>query len=224
MTLQPITTDDGSPTFRSIIYDEPYHSKSGAVEESFKKYALALNIWEKKNPIIYDICSGMGYNAAAAIDVFLEKGSGTITIYCYENDEEIIHKTLDVNPAFKNYNLIKTLVDNYFKNKETTFNEEKEGKQIKLILRIGDARELIKTEKENADFVFFDPFSPKKHPEMWTEEFFKDIYQKMNNPGLLSTYSYARIVKDNLKNAGFSVTAGPVVGRRSPSTIAKKEA
>jgi tRNA U34 5-methylaminomethyl-2-thiouridine-forming methyltransferase MnmC len=225
MTLQPIITDDGSPTFRSTVYDEPYHSKSGAVEEAFKKYALPLKIWEKENPVIYDVCSGMGYNAAAAIDVFLEKGKSgnTITIYLYENDEEIIKKTLDVNPEFKSYNIIKDSVSEYFKTGKVEFTKNVEEKKIKLILRVGDARELIKIESEKADFVFFDPFSPKKHPEMWVEEFFKDVYEKLNNKGILSTYSYARIVRDNLTSAGFRVTAGPVVGRRSPSTIAFKE-
>ncbi|MGV8162650.1 MAG: tRNA (5-methylaminomethyl-2-thiouridine)(34)-methyltransferase MnmD [Candidatus Nanoarchaeia archaeon] len=225
MTLQPILTDDGSPTFRSEIYDEPYHSKSGAVEESFKKYALPLKIWEKENPIIYDVCSGMGYNAAAAIDVFLEKAKegNSITIYCYENDELIINKTLEVNPEFKNYSIVRELVSEYFKSGKTVIEKEKQGKKIKLILRIGDAREIIKVEKEKADFVFFDPFSPKKHPEMWVEEFFKDVYEKMNNEGILSTYSYARSVRDNLQTVGFIVTAGPIVGRRSPSTMAFKK-
>jgi len=225
MTMQPITTDDGSPTFRSTVYDEPYHSKSGAVEESYKKYALPLKIWEIENPVIYDVCSGMGYNAAAAIDVFVEKGkSGSlITIHLYENDLEIIKKTLEVSPEFKNYNIIKSLVKKYLDLGEIEFFQEIDDKKIKLILRVGDARELIKIEEQKADFVFFDPFSPKKHPEMWVKEFLEDVFEKMNKPGTLSTYSYARIVRDNLTSVGFRVTAGPIVGRRSPSTIAFKE-
>jgi tRNA U34 5-methylaminomethyl-2-thiouridine-forming methyltransferase MnmC len=229
MSLEPITTDDGSPTFRSEKYDEPYHSKSGAIEECFEKYINPLKIWEKESPVIYDVCSGMGYNAAAAIDAFLEKGKGTITIYCYENDPEIIEKSLEIEPAFKNYFMIKELVNNYFRTGQAEFETEIKGKEqqillkIKLILRVGDARELIPKEKETADFVFFDPFSPKKHPEMWKEPFFKDIFLKMNKGGVLATYSYARVVRDNLKAAGFVVSAGPVVGRRSPSTIARKE-
>jgi len=111
MSIQPIVTDDGSPSFRNNNYDEAYHSKSGAIEESFKKYALPLKIWEKENPVIYDVCFGIGYNAAAAIDVFLEKGKGELKIYCYENDPEILKKALEINPEFKNYELIKNVVD-----------------------------------------------------------------------------------------------------------------
>ncbi|MFA6072746.1 MAG: MnmC family methyltransferase [Candidatus Woesearchaeota archaeon] len=219
MSIQPIVTDDGSPSFRNNNYDEAYHSKSGAIEESFKKYALPLKIWEKENPVIYDVCFGIGYNAAAAIDVFLEKGKGELKIYCYENDPEILKKALEINPEFKNYELIKKFVEIFFNENKIEFKQN----NICLIMRVGDARELIKIEKENADFVFFDPFSPKKHPEMWEREFLKDIYEHMNKMGILSTYSYARIVRDNLKDVGFTVSAGPVIGRRSPSTIAKKE-
>jgi tRNA U34 5-methylaminomethyl-2-thiouridine-forming methyltransferase MnmC len=214
----PIITDDGSPSFRNEFYDQPYHSKSGAIEEAFKKYAIPLKIWETKDPVIYDVCFGIGYNAAAALDLFKEKGSGKIIIYCFENDEDILKKVPEINPQFKNYNLIQDLINQYFKEGKTILEKD----NVTLILCVGDARELIKNVQDNADFVFFDPFSPKKHPEMWTLDFFKDIYARVKEGGILSTYSYARIVRDNLRDAGFAVSAGPVVGRRSPSTIAVK--
>lgn len=218
MNIEPIITDDGSPSFRNIFYDQPYHSKSGAIEEAFQKYAVPLKIWEKKNPVIYDVCFGIGYNAAAAIDLFIEKGTGKLTVYCFENDEEILGKILQINPGFRNFSIIKNAIKNYFDDGKTEYAEC----DVHLILCIGDAKKMIKDTGQNADFVFFDPFSPKKHPEMWEEPFFRDIYEKTNENGILSTYSYARIVRDNLKSAGFEVTAGPIVGRRSPSTIAFK--
>jgi tRNA U34 5-methylaminomethyl-2-thiouridine-forming methyltransferase MnmC len=218
MNIIPIITDDGSPSFRNVFYDQPYHSKSGAIEEAFKKYAIPLKIWEKENPVIYDVCFGIGYNAAAALDLFLEKGRGRIIIYCFENDEEILKKCLEINPDFKSYALIKEVIRVFFEEGKIILEKD----NVKLILCVGDARKIVNKVQEKADFVFFDPFSPKKHPEMWVEEFFRDIYKKINKGGILSTYSYARSVRDNLKNVGFVVSAGPVVGRRSPSTIAVK--
>jgi tRNA U34 5-methylaminomethyl-2-thiouridine-forming methyltransferase MnmC len=218
MNIIPIITDDGSPSFRNIFYDEPYHSKSGGVEEAFKKYAEPLKIWEKENPIIFDVCFGIGFNAAAAIDLFLEKGCGKLTIYCFENDIEILKQCLNISPQFKNYSLIKRMINEFLEKN----NEVYEDERVKLILKYGDAKLLMETVEQYADFVFFDPFSPKKHPEMWRCEFFKLIYAKMTLKGILSTYSYARIVRENLKAAGFNVSAGPIVGRRSPSTIATK--
>jgi tRNA U34 5-methylaminomethyl-2-thiouridine-forming methyltransferase MnmC len=57
---------------------------------------------------------------------------------------------------------------------------------------------------------------------MWTNEFFIDIRNKMKENGRLSTYSCARFVRDNLRQAGFIVKDGPIIGRKSPSTIAVK--
>jgi hypothetical protein len=41
----------------------------------------------------------------------------------------------------------------------------------------------------------------------------------MKEGAKLSTYSYARWIRNNLKNAGFEVLDGPILGRRSPSTV-----
>ncbi len=78
----------------------------------------------------------------------------------------------------------------------------------------------IKNIDDKFDAVFLDPFSPPKNPEMWTEEFFREIKKRMKKGARLTTYSCARMVRDNLRNAGFRVYDGPKVGRRGPSTIA----
>ena len=84
----------------------------------------------------------------------------------------------------------------------------------------GDAKKLIKTINQKADVVFFDPFSPEKVPDMWATEFIKNIKAKMKPNSTLTTYSYAKKVRNNLKQAGFTLKDGPTIGRRSPSTIA----
>ena len=68
--------------------------------------------------------------------------------------------------------------------------------------------------------MFLDPFSPPKNPELWTESFFREVKKLMKPKAILATYSCARIVRDNLKKAGFIVKDGPIIGRRSPSTLA----
>ena len=51
-------------------------------------------------------------------------------------------------------------------------------------------------------------------------EFFKEIKRLMNPGAILTTYSCARIVRDNMKAVGLTVEDGPVLGRRGPATIA----
>jgi len=209
--MKPLKTRDNSLTFFNEKAGDYYHSQSGAKEEAFEKHAKALEVDKADNPVIFDICFGLGYNTAAALD--LVKNAA---IYCFENDKEILNKILEIDADFKSYILIKAFIKDFLEKGINKYENDK----IKLIIVFGDAREKIKEINNKADFVFFDAFSPAKVPEMWTKDFFSDIHSKMKKNGKLSTYSCAKFVRNNLKEAGFEVKDGPIIGRRSPSTIA----
>lgn len=210
--MRLVKTKDNSITFYNKEAKDYYHSQSGAREEAFEKHAKALKVSSKKSPIIFDICFGLGYNTTAALDLI----KGKIKIYCFENDKKILKQILKINADFKSYPIIKEFVKNFLEKNKIIYKKD----NIRLIMVFGDAKEKIKIIKNKADFVFFDPFSPAKVPEMWTKEFFKNIKEKMKKGAKLSTYSSAKFVKENLKKAGFEIKKGPIIGRRTPSTIA----
>ena len=168
--MDQITTKDGSITYYNDDVRDYYHTKSGAMEEAVEKHVKALSVVPGK--VIFDICFGLGYNSAAALDL------GPCTIYCFENNKEILKKILEIDVDFKSYSIVKEFVKSFLDGKNVY---EKNG--VKLVMVFGDVREKINSVEEKADYVFFDPFSPAKVPEMWTKEFFKDIFDKMNvNP------------------------------------------
>ncbi|MFH1439280.1 MAG: MnmC family methyltransferase [Candidatus Woesearchaeota archaeon] len=220
--IKPILTDDNSITYFNEKYQETYHSKTGAVEEALKKFVEPTNI---KNLAmsgqfsILDVCFGLGYNTAVAIDIALkENPKCKIEVIALENDITILDEINKINPEINSYLLIKQLVNN--KDYELNVNN------IKIKLLLGDARKTIKkinpdilSPQKKFDVCFLDPFSPKKCPELWEESFFSEIHKIMGRNSILATYSCARIVRDNLKKAGFIVKDGPVVGRRAPGTI-----
>ena len=232
--IKKVKTDDGSETFYNPYYGETYKSTSGAAYESMEKYARPTRLQEMAKMasrssvkaegtiFIMDVCFGLGYNSAAAIDIILEENPYcNISIVGLENDPEILAKTAEVNQGFRHYSIIRKAA------KEL---EYKEGNvSIKIIL--GDARDAVKKLNQDCnqksmsgfDAVFLDPFSPKKCPELWTEEFISGIYALMKKGAILTTYSCAGIVRRNLSKAGFSVKEGPCIGRRSPSLIAIKQ-
>lgn len=217
--MKLIKTADDTETFLNEEVGESYHSQTGAVEEAFKKYAVPCKIKElaRSGKIrILDICSGILYNSAAAIDTALEENPDCeIEIVALEFDPEIVEKIQEINPPFKCYPLIKKISTDNLKIKEGNVN-------INLIL--GDARETIKQLQDDSfDAVFMDPFSPKTSPEMWEVSFFKEIHRVIKENKILATYTCARMARDNLKEAGFSYDDGPIVGRRGPGTIAWKE-
>ncbi len=100
--------------------------------------------------------------------------------------------------------------------------EFREGK-VRIRILLGDARETVKSLPENYfDAVFYDPFSPKTMPEMWSTELLREMWRVMSKSAILATYSCARMVRENLSRAGLIYDEGPIVGRRGPGTIARK--
>ena len=201
--MKTVQTKDGSLTFYNPDYDEHYHSLSGAMEEAQKKYVEALEV--KDGDTILDICFGLGYNTYAAI---LAKTN--LKIVALEKDEAVLQKLQEIDQP--KFDIIKKLAkDKVYKDNDY---------DLKLIM--GNAEQTIKQVTETFDIVFLDPFSPKKNPELWTTDFFKEIFKRMKPGARLATYSCARLVRENLKAVGFEVTDGPTIGRWAPATIAKK--
>lgn len=214
MPDEKVVTNDGSITFHSSEYDEAYHSVSGALTEADKKYSEVCGIGSREEADVLDICFGLGYNSAAAIDAFKGKRLRIVGLESYQGIvDEIIRMVNGGEYPFKCKELMQKVADdgNYADDVVT----------INLVM--GDARETIKALGDGSfDCVFLDPFSPKKCPELWTKEFFSEIYRVLRKKGIVATYSCARVVRENFAGAGFVVKDGPVVGRRGPGTVALK--
>ena len=208
--MKLVKTQDGSFTVFNEAAGEHYHSISGALEESFEKHVNAIGVEDDFR--ILDFCFGLGYNSIAAT-----KNHNNLQIIGLENDIEIIRAIhiLEVPESIKpEFDAFQNLAEKL----EIT---DKNNNTIKLI--IGDALQTIDQLPDNFfDRVFFDPFSPGKQPEMWSEEIFQKVFDKMKQGGKLSTYSCAKWIRENMKNVGFKVLDGPVVGRKSPATIVIK--
>jgi len=219
--MKQVVTKDDSITFYNEEFKEHYHSQSGAAEEAVKKFVEPTNIKElaKTGEVkILDICFGLGYNSAAAIDaIFTVNKDCKIEIIGLENDEEIFEVIKTITTPFTSYHLILKLAHNEL----LDLIEE----NIHIGIMGGDAKDSVNALGKNEkvigtfDLVFLDPFSPKVCPELWTTEFFIAIKKLMKKGAYLTTYSCASSVRKNLTEAGFTVKDGPIVGRRSPSTI-----
>ena len=208
--MKSFETADGSITYINEETQDYYHSKTGAREEAFEKYAKPSMVEKFDNVKILDVCFGLGYNSAAAIDQF--KGE-TISITALELDEKIVDEMRNIDAPFLCWDIMK----------ELSKYKQYEDSKHKLELIMGDFKEEVKKlieRGEKYDLIYFDAFSPNKVKDQWSEEVFSNLHKLMKTTGILLTYSCATWVRANLRAAGFKVTNGPSIGRRAPSTIA----
>ena len=70
---------------------------------------------------------------------------------------------------------------------------------------IEDARTSLKRDENIYNFIFLDAFTPAKCPALWSLEFFKLLFDHLDNNGMILTYSNSSAVRNAMINAGFSV-------------------
>jgi tRNA U34 5-methylaminomethyl-2-thiouridine-forming methyltransferase MnmC len=217
----PQVTADGSFTFVSQEFGEMFHSHFGAKQESFFKFVVPTELTksaEKPFLRLLDICYGLGYNTAAALQTIWE-----VNPAC-----QVQLIGLELNPHVPQAAIAHHLFDNW--NYEYTeilsqlaFEQTVKTDRLQAELLIGDARRLIIDVSESgfqADAIFLDPFSPPQCPQLWTIEFLQKVADCLHPDGLLATYSCAASVRTALLAAGLEISSTPPVGRRSPGTIA----
>ena len=72
-------------------------------------------------------------------------------------------------------------------------------------IKIEDARQTVKNDKNMYNLIFLDAFTPSKCPCLWTYEFFKRLYEIMEDDGMLLTYSSSAQIRSAMIEAGFEI-------------------
>ena len=135
-------TADGSKTFYSPEFGETFHTKYGAKSEAEITYIQGCKIPEKiKNQThlrILDVCYGLGYNTASALDyVFRENPQCYLEIVALELDENVPIQALKNNLLSEWSSDVSNILTQFIKEKQVI------TPNFKLTLKIGDAREII---------------------------------------------------------------------------------
>lgn len=202
-------TKDGSNTLYSKEYNQYFHDiKTGAILESLTKHVIpAFEFHSKfnkdiKHLKILDICFGLGYNTLSTIYYILENNLNlSIEIYSPEFDLELIKslESFEYPKEFDNIlHIIKTL------SKELKYEDE----NIKIKLFIGDARKYLKEyskELKDIDIVYQDAFSVDVNKELWTVEYFEDIYKLCSKNTIITSYSVSTNIRLSMYEAGFEI-------------------
>jgi tRNA U34 5-methylaminomethyl-2-thiouridine-forming methyltransferase MnmC len=208
----PQATQDGSFTFFSTEFGETFHSRQGAKAEAFQKFALATDLPSKAHhPTLHllDVCYGLGYNTAAALE----------TIWSVNPQCHVEVYGLELDPSVPLGAITPELLDNCWSTsiqvvlQNLAKRHACQQNHLMAHLRFGDARHTMSGLVDigfQADAIFFDPFSPRCCPQLWTVEFFQLVARCLNPNGKLSTYSRSAAVRSAMKLAGLCIGTIPL--------------
>ena len=196
-------TSDGSFSLINNYFKESFHSNDGARKEAEEKFVIPsqINKFTKENIYVLDVCIGLGYNTACLIEKLMKT---PIKIYWWglEIDQRPLQTALR-NPLYK-----KSWSSNVLEILESINNSGKwqKNKSEGNVLW-GDAREKLEVISDSLkfDLILHDAFSPKKCPQLWSEEFLNKLAKRLAPNGKLITYSSSAAIRATLKRSGLNL-------------------
>ncbi len=217
-----VETKDGSTTFFSELFQTTYHSTDGSVEESMHVFIrnglhYALNLVEQKEIHILEIGFGTGLNALLTL---MESAKYDVTIH---------YHTIELYPLWleniEQLNFTEQL-DKVYDECFKQMHWQKWGATEKIAANFYMTKILESVESFDTDvkfdLIYFDAFSPKEQPELWTEAIFCKMYSFLKTKGSLVTYCAQGQMKRNMRAVGFKTTALPGFGSKREMTRAER--
>jgi len=213
-------TQDGSLTFFSERFGEALHSTYGAKTEADLKFVVPTGIIQKgqgqRRIDILDVCFGLGYNSASALDAL---PNCAVNIWGLENNWEVLRLAVAQQMHHLWSDRPRRVLEQLAHSPTVQDQSQDQPWQLQLIL--ADARQGIHWVPDGTvDAIFFDPFSPKRCPQLWTIDFLRLVTAKLKPDGYWVTYSCASAVRSALLELGLKLWAVEPLGRKSCGTIA----
>ncbi|HXN83823.1 MAG TPA: tRNA guanosine(34) transglycosylase Tgt [Myxococcales bacterium] len=224
-----VRTRSGAAAVRDELVGEVMHPVVGALREAVQLYAVQSRLQERllepgQAPLVlFDVGLGAGSNALAArrISESLPAAGRRLEIVSFERDTEALQLALDPSHAAE----LELAGEPGRAARSLLALGRHETQRTRWRLLRGDALAALEAGAAEAacDVVFWDPFSPKANPELWTVRAFSALRRACNPRATLFTYSSSTTVRVALLLAGFAVGSGEPSGAQKESTCAAVE-
>ncbi|BDG06284.1 tRNA guanosine(34) transglycosylase Tgt [Anaeromyxobacter oryzae] len=218
-----VLTSLGAPAVRDALSGEVMHPVIGPAVESERLYVaqsrLRDRLAEPGPPLVLlDVGLGAGSNALAALRAAwgAPPGGRGLEVVSFEQDTGALALAATDDGAER------LALEQFARDAARTLLATgcHEGPRTRWRLVRGDVLETLPREKVRADLVFWDPFSPKANPELWTAAAFAAAFARSGPRAALFTYSTATATRAALLLAGFWVGAGDASGPKEQTTAA----
>jgi len=224
-THEVIRTRGGALAMRSLVAGEIMHPGVGPLREAELLYVAQSRLDERlraaAGPVtVFDIGLGAASNALAAraASERAPAGAAPLVLVSFERDLGALTLALEYAADFAldgdaGIAARALLADGAHTTARTSW-----------LLRRGDLLESLAREPARADVVFWDPFSPRANPELWTVAAFAALRRVVAPRAVVYTYSASTATRVALLLAGFAVGAGDAIGDKAETTAAAVDA
>lgn len=223
-------TADGSTSIHLPEWDEQYHSKHGAIREAehifikngwdyFSSQQKGFSFSEEEPFRILEFGFGTGLNAFLT---FLKAQEEKIKIE-YTAVEAFPLSISEISRL--NYtSLLPTVYEDVFsKFHELPWNQKQAVSDYFTLKKKKEKFEDFSSDKK-FHLIYFDAFSPRVQPELWTERIFEKIHALLHKGGVLTTYCAKGSVRRAMQSVGFEVERLPGPPGKREMLRAKKSA
>ncbi len=214
-------TSDGSSSIFIPELKETYHSKHGAIQETYHVFIRnGLDQFADHATIhILEIGFGTGLNCFIT---YLESKRRDLKVK-YDGVEAYPLKAEDILQLNYVQELKATNKSNVFEKMHSILWDKNHNidNGFNLIKRKQFFKDI--DDKNRFDLIYFDAFGADVQPELWSVEIFKKMYNSLKDKGVLVTYSAKGSVRRAMQQVGFKVERLPGPPRKREMLRATKE-
>lgn len=213
---------NGTLAVRSLVDGEVMHPGVGPVREAQELYLAQSRLAERlvaaapRPLVLFDVGLGAGTNALAARSVSeaCATAGARLHLVSFERDLDALDLALQ-HPS-------ELGLDDEARAAATALraNGHHATAHTDWRLRLGELPEVLATEPQPADLIFWDPFSPRTNPTLWSVSTFALLRRCAAPRCVLITYSGATRVRLAMLLGGWSVGVGTAIGEKAQTTVA----
>jgi queuine tRNA-ribosyltransferase len=223
LDCEVVTTRGGARAIRDRTTGEVMHPGVGPVIESATLYAQSSGLEqrlrgpERASLVLLDVGLGAGSNAVSALRIAeaLPRSARHLNVVSFDRSFTALELAcapehasgfgFDACVASRAHALLRS---GYQATERSTW---------RVVL--GELWGTLTREPEAcADIVYWDPFSPRANPELWSVAAFTALRRLCRRGATVHTYSGATATRSALLLAGFAVGLGPAAGHKQATT------
>ena len=220
-----VQTRGGALAMRSLADGEVMHPGVGPLVEAEQLYVRQSRLRERllageggevDRLVLFDVGLGAGSNALAARSASegLPEAAARLELVSFERDLGALELALATGEAFgwrgEPADAARALL---------AYDAHETARTHWRLVR-GDLLEALARQTVAADIIYWDPFSPRANPALWTVAAFTEARRAAGPRCALYTYSASTATRLALLLAGWAVGVGDAIGDKAQTTAA----